>query len=431
MNPKTFTYFTVLMILVPLFAFSQVKDKSLDNIDMNKEFFYIDPLVFSSKDSLNARLDLYIQLPLENIQFKRNNAADRYDAYIDYVIVIKNSGGQTVYNNTFSETMSNTENEQKKITEKSVYAIKQFFLMPGKYNLNFSLKDKNSQKEYSKDYEFSVKDYTKKKIAFSDVMLVSNYKEDVSGQKEISPLVNGNVGNLKDFYIFFEIYNSLENLYEGAYTYKILDEKDKTVLEGNYAYYLDSGVNKKVEKLSTNLFVIGNYKYQITDKKTNEILVSKDFSYRWDFLPVSMKNLDLAISQLVYLATSTELNYIKDASTREEKERRFLKFWKDKDPSPGTPKNELLMEYYNRVKIANERYSHYVDGWKTDMGMVYIIYGNPSNIDRHPFESDAKPYEVWDYYDLKKRFVFVDHTGFGDYRLTTPIWDEEGHRIYY
>ncbi|MBI5403078.1 MAG: GWxTD domain-containing protein [Ignavibacteriae bacterium] len=431
MNLKTITYFTVLVVLVPLLSFSQVKDRSLDNIDLNKEFFYLDPLVFSSKDSTNARLDLYIQLPLENIQFKRNNAADRYDAYIDYIIVIKNSAGHIVYNNTFSETMSNTENEQKKISEKSVYAIKQFFLMPDKYKLNFSLRDKNSQKEYSKDYEFSVKDYTKKKVTFSDVMIVSNYREDASGQKEISPLVNGNVGNLKDFYLFFEIYNSRENLYEGAYTYKILDEKDKTVIEGNYSYFLDSGVNKKVEKLSTNLFIIGNYKYQITEKKTNEIVASKDFSYRWDFLPVSLKNLDLAISQLVYLATSTELDNIKDAPTREEKERRFLKFWKDKDPSPGTPKNELLMEYYNRIKIANERYSHYVDGWKTDMGMVYIIYGNPSNIDRHPFESDAKPYEVWDYYDLKKRFVFVDYTGFGDYRLTTPIWDEEGHRIYY
>jgi len=428
---KTFTYLLVLMVFVPLCLFSQVKDRSLDNIDMNKEFFYLDPIVFSSKDSLNARLDLYIQLPLENVQFKRNNAADKYDAFIDYVILIKNSSGNLVYNNTFSETMSNTENEQKKVNEKSVYAIKQIFLPPEKYKLTFSLKDKNSQKEYTKDYDFTVKDFSRKKVTFSDVMMVSNYKEDPSGQKEISPLVNRNVGNLKDFYLFFEIYNNGEEFHESSYIYKILDEKEKTILEGKYSYYLDSGVNKKVEKISTNLLLIGNYKFVVTDKATNEVVTSKDFFYRWDFLPVSMKNLDLAISQLVYLATSNEMEYIKDAPSREEKERRFLKFWKDKDPSPGTPKNELLIEYYNRIKIANERYSHYVDGWKTDMGMVFIIYGNPNNIDRHPFESDSKPYEIWDYYDLKKRFVFVDYSGFGDYRLTTPIWDEEGHRIYY
>ena len=431
MNMRIIKYFLVFVFLVSASAFSQIKDRNLDNLDLNKEFFYLDPIVFSSKDSLNARLDLYIQLPLENIQFKRNNAADKYDAFIDYSIVIKNSGGHIAYNNTFSETMSNSENEQKKVTEKSVYAIKQIYLLPDKYKMTFSLKDKNSQKEYTKDYEFNVKDFSKKKITFSDIMLVSNFREDATGQKEISPLVTKNVGNLKDFYLFFEVYNCCENLHETDYGYRILDEKNKVVLDGNYSYYLDSGVTKKVEKLNTNLFIIGNYKLEITDKLTNEVVASKDFSYRWDFLPVSLKNLDLAISQLIYLATSKELNYIKDAKTLEEKERRFLKFWKDMDPSPATPKNELLIEYYNRIKIANERYSNYVDGWKTDMGMVYIIYGNPSNIEKHPFDSDSKPFEIWEYYELKKRFIFVDNSGFGDYRLTTPVWNEEGHRIYY
>jgi GWxTD domain-containing protein len=211
---------------------------------------------------------------------------------------------------------------------------------------------------------------------------------------------------------------------ESEYNYKLIDEKNKTILEGTYNYYLDSGVNKKIEKISTNQMIIGNYKFEITNKKSSDIVVSKDLIYRWDFLPVNLKNLDLAVSQLMYIATSDELKNIKKAKTQEEKQRRFLKFWKSKDPTPNTPKNELMIEYYNRIKIANDRYSHYVEGWKTDMGMVYIIYGNPSNIDRHPFESDSKPYEIWEYYDLRKRFVFVDDSGFGDYRLTTPIWDD-------
>jgi hypothetical protein len=57
------------------------------------------------------------------------------------------------------------------------------------------------------------------------------------------------------------------------------------------------------------------------------------------------------------------------------------------------------------------------------MGMVYIIFGEPSNIERHPYEMDTKPYEIWAYYNINKQFVFVDNSGFGDYRLITPIWD--------
>lgn len=417
-------YFLIIFALIPVCLFSQIVDKSLNNVNLDKEYFYLDPLIFNSGDSLNARLDLYIELPLENIQFKRNQVTDKYDAFIDYFILIKNSKDEVIYSSSFSETMSNTENEQKKISERNVYAVKQYYLAPDNYKLNFLLKDKNSQKEYTKDYKIVVKDFSRGRIKFSDIMLVSNFQEDAEGKKEISPIVNGNVGNLKDFYLFFEVYNSSDSILESSYYYKILDEKNKSLIEGTYNYYLDFGVNKKIEKVNTNLFIIGNYRFEITDKRTNEIVTSRNLSYRWDYLPVNLKNLDLAISQLIYVATSEELDKIKDAKTKEEKERRFLRFWRDKDPTPNTPRNELLIEYYNRIKIANERYSHYVDGWKTDMGMVYIMYGNPSNIERHPFESDSKPYEIWEYYDIKRRFIFVDDTGFGDYRLTTPIWDD-------
>jgi GWxTD domain-containing protein len=139
---------------------------------------------------------------------------------------------------------------------------------------------------------------------------------------------------------------------------------------------------------------------------------------------MNIKDLDAAISQMLYIAEPDQIDFIKSATTNAEKERRFMKFWKDNDPNPNTVKNETMEEYYRRVRIATERYSQYVEGWRTDMGMVYIIYGDPSNIERHPFNSDSRPYEVWDYYDINKQFVFVDYTGFGDYRLVTPIWDK-------
>ena len=88
-----------------------------------------------------------------------------------------------------------------------------------------------------------------------------------------------------------------------------------------------------------------------------------------------------------------------------------------------------MIEYYRRIQTADERYSHFIDGWKTDMGMVYIIFGEPDQIERYPFQENTKPYEVWFYYGANKEYVFVDESGFGDYRLTTPIWDVDRHRI--
>jgi hypothetical protein len=62
------------------------------------------------------------------------------------------------------------------------------------------------------------------------------------------------------------------------------------------------------------------------------------------------------------------------------------------------------------------------------MGMVFIMLGPPSSVDRHPFEVDSKPYETWSYFDLNYRYVFVDDTGFGDFRLVTPLWEVYSRR---
>jgi GWxTD domain-containing protein len=108
---------------------------------------------------------------------------------------------------------------------------------------------------------------------------------------------------------------------------------------------------------------------------------------------------------------------IKDAKSDEEKLEKFKEFWKKKDPAPKTEQNRVMREYYRRVAYANKHFKHYYDGWKTDMGMIYIVLGPPDNVDRHPFEYNSKPYEVWHFYNINQSFYFIDETGFGDYRL--------------
>ena len=44
---------------------------------------------------------------------------------------------------------------------------------------------------------------------------------------------------------------------------------------------------------------------------------------------------------------------------------------------------ELVAGYYGRVQLANERFSSYVEGWKTDRGIIYTIYGPPSEVYRN------------------------------------------------
>jgi len=163
-----------------------------------------------------------------------------------------------------------------------------------------------------------------------------------------------------------------------------------------------------------------------TKKKVN---IKGEFAIQWSDLFMVENDFDMAIDQLRYIAGEDQIRALKNAPVAERKEA-WNEFWKSKDPTPGTPQNELKKEYYRRIRFTNANYSSFGrNGWKNDMGAVYIIYGPPSEIERHPYEFTSKPYEIWYYYAINRSFLFVDENGFGDYRLHYPDWYDDGiHR---
>ena len=77
------------------------------------------------------------------------------------------------------------------------------------------------------------------------------------------------------------------------------------------------------------------------------------------------------------------------------------------------------------VAYANERYSRFHDrGWNTDRGEIFIRFGEPEYVEDHPFNYGTRPYQIWNYYGQGRRFIFVDESGMGDFRLLIPHWDE-------
>jgi hypothetical protein len=51
----------------------------------------------------------------------------------------------------------------------------------------------------------------------------------------------------------------------------------------------------------------------------------------------------------------------------------------------------MIRVFYTRMSYANRYFTDYKEGWKTDRGMIYLIYGLPNNINKG---SDS---ETWEY----------------------------------
>jgi len=135
---------------------------------------------------------------------------------------------------------------------------------------------------------------------------------------------------------------------------------------------------------------------------------------------------------IAYIATVDELK-LYDSLNLEGKKKFQKDFWAGRDNSPDTPVNEFQLEHYRRLKYAEERFSRYggmMPGWKTDQGRVYILYGEPTEIERNQSSLGTRSWEKWWYHGIEGGvyFVFVDYEDTGGYELIhstkkNEIWD--------
>jgi len=107
-------------------------------------------------------------------------------------------------------------------------------------------------------------------------------------------------------------------------------------------------------------------------------------------------------------------------------------YWKQRDPTPGTPENEYRDEIIKRFQYVNEFFGRTTtrEGWRTDMGRIYMVLGPPASIERFDATLGLVPCQSWSYYgdarrDLPPQFIllFYQRSGVGEYKLYDPVSD--------
>lgn len=171
----------------------------------------------------------------------------------------------------------------------------------------------------------------------------------------------------------------------------------------------------------TQPFKFGQYRLALDIQNgIDEIKKSSFFFVQWDKHPLSIQSFSDATQAMIYIMLPKEYREMKEKPEAEQKEI-FEAYWKKRDPTPATEENELEVEFYNRVALANQKFSSFKEGrqgWKTDRGRIYITYGPPTDYERPtPEPGSMVQYEIWYYRSLHKRFVFIDRYGTNEYRL--------------
>ncbi len=109
----------------------------------------------------------------------------------------------------------------------------------------------------------------------------------------------------------------------------------------------------------------------------------------------------------------------------ENKKSALDKFWLERNKNQIEAKR-LISLYYNRAKESNKFFSDMKEGWQTDRGMMYIVFGRPDMVRK----SIGK--EIW-YYTAKNgrypmEFVFLHTDGqwiLNRYDKLRDDWNQE------
>lgn len=165
----------------------------------------------------------------------------------------------------------------------------------------------------------------------------------------------------------------------------------------------------------------GFYHFQV-DTSVREGLTL--FRFKGGFPAVTTP--DQMVEATRYLTSKKEFEEI---NTNPSKKAGVDKFWIE---IGGTPERTrlLIKKYYSRIQDANRWFSAHTEGWRTDRGMVYIVFGPPNFVYKNSVSENwiyGQPNNALslNFFFTKVNNPFTDN----DFTLSrAPIYDSNWYR---
>ena len=291
------------------------------------------------------------------------------------------------------------------------------------------------------------------RVAMSDIEFAASIK---SGSKEspfykntleVVPNVGGMYNESQMCYFYLEVYNLLLGADRSDITMKttFYDAVGKEILARERQKKRSGESAVLIDQLAANRFKSGTYSLVVALLDTTKHALAQSARKFYVFNPAlgldsTLLSLGSSLPMAVFSSMEEpeldrdykwsryEILEAEQAQYKQltgvEVKRKFLSdVWRRRPPGA----REVYMA---RVAHANENFGMLGrEGYRTDRGRVYIVYGPPDDIERHPNESDTKPYEIWTYNNIQGgvEFDFLQRIQGADYELVNSTHRNELH----
>lgn len=329
-------------------------------------------------------------------------------------------------------------------------------LLPGPYRSTVSVYDEYGKREGKATKPFIADSYAENLLMISDLQFSTLIKQDTTEARfsknglSITPnpmrifekWADASVDapyKPRTMYVYFEVYNLSDSppgqpaTYDLAYAVKNHTTGIRTALPSQKNIPKSGTETLKVYAFDFVSFPEAVYSLEVTAHDNgNGAQVTREAVFEVVQPPpppppttvLTAKQADRGSKILKFVASQRDLNLYKKLDLPGKTEF-LINFWKDRDPTPGTPENEYMI-------VVNERFSfaeYQLGGAEGDRGRIYMRYGEPEEIERNEGDNQTKGYQKWFYVsgvdgDPTRReesnrdfFIFGDRLGVGKFEL--------------
>lgn len=399
----------LLVFCFQVFAQTRIPKKNIEKFLLSANTSTID-----NSDSL--RVSVFMQIPYNTVQFVKHDT--KYIAHYEAVIAVQTKKGSQLGSEVWQDSIIVDEYNHTMSTSKNRTLMVSYKIPHGKYQIMGTLSDLDTKKVGKNSVAVDASKYRNKRYLHTPILL-EKFDGNWGFGEDLIPAINNQSFDIENGLLFYISGKVPDGTYQLRNQY--LNKQDELLFEEVIEDSTNNGFFKhivqlpqdKIKGIKIKLRAEFFQKNEAIDKTVTVVLKKSGISKL-------VVDIDDALDQMRYILSSKERKKIKKTSIAKNEEL-FRDLWKKRDPTPETTANELMDEYYRRVNYANTHFGGFMEGWETDMGMVYIILGPPDDIEKYIDHQYQKPYESWYYYRIQENYIFLGDN-FGNYSLLTPFF---------
>ena len=341
---------------------------------------------------------MHISLPFNHFVFKKN--IDHFFSEVTFTLVISDKEQNIqMYRESWKEGITEPYYEDTRDPDNYFKTEKYISLHPGLYNLFLNVQDEDSRKNWK-----IVKEIKLERVNYLSPSLLF-IKEKNGKLNHMDFIIQ------KTDTIFLRTQVNLPNSSDQNIEYTII--YNESIIDSGEIEISNVGIQNLYHlPIPFTQHKRGRYEIELSFLEDKQIT---SFSYGYKTKHYWTDDVKEVVGVMRYILLYSEYKKLKGKDDL-EKWNTINKYWKEKDPSPETPENELLIELNERVRYSNKNFSILMHGWRSDRGRIYIIYGEPHIVDVSYQDKMGYHYQKW-VYSNGKEFIFIDRTMSGEFTL--------------